>query len=161
MSPAEVVSRSEHGPYKTFKNGDVETYNYKVNGQPTNIQFYFGPNGLKGDGLNRISIGFYEGDDVKEAAKAWRLAYEFLRDKFGPVELPDIHVRADGAAVDASVANSPEVLSIAAAANADVTGKTQMAPTKQPNDKFVFSSFTARVFQGKKVYGVVVYYDRI
>jgi hypothetical protein len=55
---------------------------------------------------------------------------------------------------------SSEILSMAAAANVEAVGKTQMAAVDQPKDMFVFSSFMRREVQGEHYFYVIVYLDR-
>ena len=73
---------------------------------------------------------------------------------YGKVEIPDIKIGANSEPVNS------EVLSIAAAANVDVFGKTQMAPVDQPKDMFVFSSFVRQEVQGDRYFYVIVHFDR-
>lgn len=150
MSKAEVVDFKEFGPYREFKNGDVETFNGKFFGQKENIQFFFDNRGLR-----RIGAYLYEGRNVKEAMAAWKLAYEVLKRNFGEIETPDIKVSKESDPVDA------EVLAIAAASEADTFGKSQMAPRKQPSDMLVFSTFARRDLQVGRFYYVIVYFDRL
>lgn len=133
MSKAEVGSLSEFGPYRTFSNGDLETFNGIYDGKKENVQFFFDANGLR-----RIGVYLYEGHDLNVARGVWRKAYDSLAKKFGKAETPDIKVASNN-----EPANS-ESLSIAASVNVDIAGKTQMAPVGQPKDMFVFSSFWRR-----------------
>ena len=148
MSKSQVISFKELGPYKSFSNGDLETNNARFHGRKSNVQFFF-----QGDRLVRIGVYLYEGTDPKGGIPAWRSAYEALQNDYGKVEMPDIHVSAKRERVNA------DVLAIAAAENADVTGKTEMAPAKQPPDKRVFASFRSAVVQGRKWYYVYIMYD--
>src|SRR4030095_10845803 len=73
-----VVSFAAFGPYRTFKNGDVETFNGRFHGHKENIQFFFDRTGLC-----RIGVYMYEGKDVKQGIPAWRRAYELLQKDYG------------------------------------------------------------------------------
>jgi len=148
MSKLQVASFKEFGPYKSFSNGDLETNNGRFHGRKTNVQLFF-----QGERLVRIGVYLYEGTDPKGGIPAWRSAYEALQKDYGRVEMPDIHVSDKSEPVNA------DVLAIAAAANADVTGKTQMAPAKQPPDARVFASFPTAMVQGRKWYYVYIMYD--
>ena len=64
MSKGEVTSKAEFGPYREFKNGDVETYNGLFEGKKENVQFFF-----KAEQLRRIGIYLYEGKNLQLAVK--------------------------------------------------------------------------------------------
>jgi hypothetical protein len=147
MTPQEVAAFPDYGPYKSFSNGDLETYAGRFDGRKENVQFFF-----KDGKLARIGIYLYEGRDVKEGAKAWTRAYTALKSMYGEIQLPDIQV-TDGTAL------TPEMVGVAGGANTDAVGKSQMAPFKQPMDKRVFASFRRQSIQGQMVYYVIVYYD--
>lgn len=148
MTPQEVMAFQEYGPYKSFSNGDLETYAGVFNGHKENVQFFF-----KEGKLARIGIYLYEGPDIKIAAATWGRTYATLKSMFGEIELPDIDVSNGSAAL------APEVVAAAAGANVDAVGKSQMAPSKQPLDKFVFASFRRQNVQGQMIYYVIVSYD--
>ena len=149
MSQSDVAAFADYGPYKAFSNGDLETYSGLYDGRKENVQFFFDAKGLR-----RIGIYLYEGQDSEQARVAWRKLYASLRHKYGEIETPSLTVGVDSSAVDV------EALSIAAAANTIATGKTQMAPLKQPQDMFVFSSFTRRRVGEADHFYVVVNFDR-
>jgi hypothetical protein len=149
MSKEEVQAFAEQGPYKSFSNGDLETYNGVFDGHKENVQFFFGPAGLR-----RIGVYVYEGTDKDAARVGFRKAYDSLAKLFGPVEVPGIAVGPGSEPV------GPEALAVAALANTAATGKTQMAPVKQPNDMRVFSTFARHQIQGKEHYVVIVYLDK-
>jgi len=148
MTPEEVTSFEKLGPYQRFKNGDVETYQARFDGRKENVQFFFRENRLA-----RIAVYLYEGQDIHAARKVWIRAYKSLRATYGELELPDIHVAPESDPVDV------KILSFAAAANVDVEGKTQMAPIKQPEDAFVFSSFMRYQHAGSNYYLVTITFD--
>lgn len=148
MTPQEVTAFQEYGPYKSFSNGDLETYAGIFNGHKENVQFFF-----KQGKLARIGIYLYEGPDIKSAAATWGRAYAALKSMFGEIELPEIHVSNGNASL------APEVVAAAAGANVDAGGKSQMAPIMQPADKFVFASFRRQNVQGQMIYYVIVSYD--
>jgi hypothetical protein len=150
MSKSEVSSFKEFGPYRTFSNGDIETFNGIYDGTKENIQFFFDAKGL----LRRIGVYLYEGQDIQAARAVWRRAYDSLAKNYGKIEIPDVRIGANSEPVNS------EILSIAAAANVDAVGKTQMAPVDQPKDMFVFSSFVRREVQAVRYIYVIVYFDR-
>src|SRR5437016_4271462 len=86
MSKSQVASFKEFGPYKSFSNGDLETYNGRFHGRKANVQFFF-----QGDRLRRIGVYLYEGTDSKGGIPAWRNAYEALQKDYGKVSMPAIH----------------------------------------------------------------------
>src|SRR6266571_4045340 len=57
MSREQVVSFKQFGPYKSFPNGDLETYNRQFHGKNENIQFFFVKNKLH-------HIGIYLGEGM-------------------------------------------------------------------------------------------------
>lgn len=148
MSQSKVMSFSEFGHYKTFSNGDVETFNGIYDGEKQNIQFFFGPKGLR-----RIGVYLYEGKDLEAARAIWWKAYDSLKKKYGKMEIPGITVKPGSDPADS------EPLSIAAAANVNAGGKTQMAPAVQPENIFIFSSFLSHEIQGTRFYLVIINFD--
>jgi hypothetical protein len=150
MSKSQVSSFGEFGPYRAFPNGDIETFNGIYDGTKENIQFFFDAEGL----LRRIGVYLYEGKDIQAARAAWRRVYESLTKNYGRVETPGVRIDANSGPVNS------EILSMAAAANVEAVGKTQMAPVDQPKDMFVFSSFMRREVQGAHYLYVIVYFDR-
>jgi len=114
----------------------------------TNVQFFF-----QADRLHRIGVYLYEGTDPKGGIPAWRSAYDALHKDYGEISMPDVHVAANSTPVPA------DVLAVAAAANADITGETRMAPVKQPSSMHVFARFSTGIVQGRKWYYVAVLYE--
>ncbi len=88
----------------------------------------------------------FEGTDPKQGIPAFRRAYKALQRDYGDVSMPEIRVATKSDPVNA------DVLAVAAAANADVTGETKMAPAKQPANMHVFARFWTGMVQGKKWY---------
>lgn len=146
MSKSEVASQTQFGPYKQFSNGDLETFNGKFHGRKENIQFYF----VKGR-LRRIRVDLGEGTDTKKAIATFKRAYELLRQDYGKVEVPEMRPRGSEP--------PPGVIAAGALANALVTGKTQMAPVRQPNGTFVFASLHCISFGREKWFSVVINFD--
>lgn len=148
MSKEQVASFAEQGPYKSFKNGDLETYNGVFDGHKENVQFFFDEHGLR-----RIGVYVYEGTDPEAAAGGWRRAYVSLEKDFGTVEVPGMHGGHPSEPLTA------DVVATFGSVNTKLTGKTQMAPVKQPSDMFVFSSFRRGVTEGTTYYYVTIYFD--
>ena len=148
MTPAEVKSFKESGPYKTFSNGDLETFNGRFKGRKENVQFFF-QNGR----LRRIGIYLWEGQNPKKGIPVWHRAYELLHADYGRVATPDLKAGPDSEPLNA------EVLAIAAAAHADVTGRTEMAPAKQPREMRVSAAFMAHMAREGKSYAVAIFLD--
>src|SRR5882724_314252 len=138
MTPDEVRSVSRYGPYKSFSNGDLETFKGVLAGREENFQFFF-----KEGVLKRIGVYLYEGKDVKLGAQKWQALSAFMSKSYGAIETPgnktpianDVQGRDDFTKRAAEIVIS--------------TGKTQMAPITQPKDVFVFSSFGSRDVDGK------------
>jgi hypothetical protein len=148
MSKAKVVSFRTFAPYKSFSNGDLETYDRPFHGHKANVQFFF-----NGDRLDRIAVFLYEGTDPKGGIPAWRAAYAALRKDYGKIITPNIRVSPTSEPV------SPEALAIAAAANADVTGESRMLPARQPAGMHVFARLFTGNVQGQKWYYMNIVYD--
>ncbi|TBR40584.1 hypothetical protein [Dyella terrae] len=149
MTREQVMAFTDYGPYKSFSNGDLETYAGLFNGHRQNVQFFF-----RDGKLARIGIYLYEGQDAKAGAKVWGEAYAALKANFGAMELPNVQVEP-GTDKDLP----PEAVGVAGGVNVTTTGKDQMAPLKQPSDKLVFASFRSALVRGETFYYVVVYYD--
>ena len=143
MSAEQIQAVSTYGPYKSFSNGDLETYNGDFGGRKENVQFF-----LKDNRLWRIGVYTYEGTDLAAAAQAWTHTYLTLKSEYGPLETPNYK----GA--------TPEALAESARGIVAGGGKAQMAPLKQPEDTFVFSSFASYAHDGTTYYTVTVNYDR-
>ncbi len=147
MSPAQVAAIAECGPYKTFSNGDLETYNGVFDGKKENFQFFFQ------DGqLRRIGVYLHESQDPVAGARTWLTLYQAMTKLFGRVETPDNPAPIDAAGELTFIDKALELV--------QNSGKTQMAPLTQPKDAFVFSSFMRREVSDEKYYYVVLYFDR-
>ncbi len=149
MSASDIEAFRVYGPYRSFSNGDLETFNGQFGDRKVNAQFF-----LKDNKLRRIGVYVYEGQNLQEAKDAWRWTYDVLKSAYGDIEVPNI-------VVDPSqVPPSADALATAAAAHTEVIGKTRMAPQAQPSDLFVFCSFTRHDVKSQKVYTVVVNLDQ-
>jgi hypothetical protein len=148
MTPQEVTSQLDAGPYKSFTNGDLETYNGTFDGRKENVQLFF-----KDGKLVRIGVYLYEGEDIKDAGKVWANTYRALKSKYGAIELPDVVFDPPTALPE------PDLVGTVAQGNVAVTGKSQMAPFNQPPDAFVFASFRRDNTAGHVMYYVTVMYD--
>lgn len=147
MTREQVTSFTQYGPYKSFSNGDLETYAGIFDGHPENVQFFF-----RDGHLRRIGVYLYEGTDAKQAAAAWQRTYESISRQFGKVDVPYLRNRSTDLP-------PPQAIGVAAGAEVMAKGKVQMAPVKQPADKFVFASFYRKDVMGQTFYFVTVYYD--
>lgn len=147
MSVAEVAAITECGPYKTFSNGDLETYKGVFDGHEENFQFFF-----KDQKLRRIGIYLYEGKDPVAGAKRWLALYDSLVKYFGAIETPKS--LPPSASETSRSAFSSRALEIVRN-----TGKVQMAPITQPKNSAVFSSFASHEVSGDTYYYVVLYID--
>jgi len=148
MTKAEVASFKEFGPYKEFSNGDLETINGRFHGRKENIQFFF-----EHGRLRRIGVYLGQGTDAKKAVATFERAYRLLQQDYGKIEVPEMKVSGGGTP-------PPAVIAAGAIANADVTGKTQMAPVHQPKDVFVFSSTYRYNIGGTKSFAIAIFFDK-
>ncbi len=76
-----------------------------------------------------------------------------LQRDYGRIATPELK-KGDG-----SEPLNAEVLAIAAAAHADVLGKTDMAPVKQPRDMRVSARFMAFMSREGKSYAIAIFFD--
>ena len=148
MTKAELASYKEFGPYKEFSNGDLETFNGRFHGRKENIQFFF-----DGGRLRRIGVYPGEGTDSKKAIATFQRAYQLLQQDYGKIEVPGMKVRGSGTP-------PPTVIAVGALANADVTGKTQIAPVHQPKDMFVFASVYRYYVRSAKWFSIAIMFDK-
>ena len=74
MTKAQVGGFKEFGPYKTFSNGDLETFNGRFHGRKENIQFFF-----ERGRLRRIGVYLGETADPKKAVAMFERAYRLLQ----------------------------------------------------------------------------------
>lgn len=147
MSPEEVSAIAECGPYKSFSNGDLETYRGVFDGKEENFQFFF-----QGGKLRRIGIYLYEGQDPSAGAMEWLSLHGAMAKHFGAIETPG-NALASASKADRSAFTQHALQAVLG------PGKTQMAPASQPQDAFVFSSFMRREVNGESYYYVVLYFD--
>ena len=148
MSKAQVSTLKAYGPYRSFKNGDLETYNAVFDGHFRNFQFFFHE-----DHLRRIGISTYEGNDLTAATQAWGDLYESMKSNFGGMKTPANKAPAKGAA------DSMKAFETVARAVVEHGGKAQMAPLQQPADARAFASFIGHETQGTMFYYVTLYFD--
>jgi hypothetical protein len=148
MTTAQVAGFKEFAPYKTFSNGDLETFNGRFHGRQQNVQFFF-----ERGRLRRIGVYLGETTDPKKAVAMFERAYRALEQDYGKIEVPEMKVSGGGTP-------PPTVIAVGAMANAGVTGKTQMAPVKQPKDMSIFSSAYRVYERGKKVFTVAIFFDK-
>lgn len=126
MSADEIRAQTQFGPYNSFLNGDLETYEGSFAGAKHNFQFY-----LNDGRLRRIAIRMYEGYDLGQATAAWEETYSVLMGRFGVIETPKISP------------GSLDEMAKQARALVEAGSKAQMAPITQPSAEFVFSTFAA------------------
>ena len=126
MSEQDIRSLDEFAPYKSFANGDVETYKGVFAGRERNFQFY-----LRDGRLRRIAVRMYEGNDIEHAAEAWLETYKALSGIFGAVDIPYLE------------SGTPEEIAHRARIRVEGGSKAQMAPRAQHAAQFVFCTFMA------------------
>src|ERR1700730_8057101 len=131
MTKEQVASFKQLGPYKSFSNGDLETYNGIFRGEKYNVQFYFQHNRLV-----KITVLFGEGDNRDQAIATFKTVYRLLERQYGKVVIPEEHLAAGSKPnLDASA--------IAATANADLFRFTHINPLNQPKDMHVWGTITS------------------
>ena len=148
MTKAEVASFREFGPYKTFSNGDIETFNGRFRERKQNVQFFF-----ERGRLRRIGVYLGEGTDRKKAVATCQQLYELLQRDYGAVTIPE-----DKSPRGAKPA-PPGVQAVAATMNADLFGSTHIVPVKQPKDMRVFGTVRSAMVSGRKWFYVAVMFD--
>jgi len=147
MSREQVTALTAQGPYKAFRNGDLETYAGQFNGVQHNMQFYFNDGALW-----RISVNFYEGNDAQAARAGWKQAYAALAALYGPVEARLASQGQDPAA-------GLDTLADHAAHLVETGRKVQMAPVHQPREEMLFSSYQRHAMGDDMLYRVVILID--
>lgn len=145
MTKEQVASFKQFGPYESFSDGDLETYNGIYHGHKENIQFFFRSNRL-------IRIGVYLGEttDKNKAIAAFRKMYGILERDYGKLKIPEEHE---------GTKSNPEVRAIFAAMNADLSGQTSAIPVRQPKDVHVVGAIDARNAQGGRWFYITIVFD--
>lgn len=148
MSHAQVAAVAVFGPYRSFQNGDLETYNAVFDGRFEDFQLFF-----RDDKLRRIGVYTFEGTDAAAAVDAWAALCASMQRTFGAIETPGnvTPVTGDAASLDA--------FKTRARAMVDKVGKVQMAPKNQPSDVFSFASFISYEVQGTRFYNTTLFFD--
>lgn len=144
MTKQEVQAVTKYGPYRSFTNGDLETYNGVLDGSKQDFQFFF-----KNGKLVRIAVDLYEGQNLATAAAEWLTLYKWMNAQFGPIESPG----SDPPTGSGAVFQGVEQVIVKAG------GEPQMAPMNQPNDAFVYASLGHYEVQGKAYYIVFLHFD--
>ncbi|MEP6811179.1 MAG: hypothetical protein ABI992_13125 [Chthoniobacterales bacterium] len=148
MTAAQVAGLKNFGPYKSFSNGDLETFNGRLHGRKQNVQFYF-QNGR----LRRIAVNLGEGTDRKKAVAACEQLYELLQRDYGGVTI------SEDKSPRSAKAAAPGVQAIAATMNADVTGITHLIPARQPAGMRVVGLVRSGMVGGQKWFYVTLNFD--
>ena len=142
MSQKQVLAHKEMGPFKSFSNGDLETYSGVFGGKARNFQFYF-----RDGHLWRVAIRIYEGKSIDDAGAACQETYIALQERFGPIETPEM----DG--------KTASEVCTQAKARVAAGNKGQMAPAIQPDGEFVFATFARLDHNREPFYMVTVNLD--
>ena len=145
MSKEQVTSFADLGPYKSFRNGDLETYNGEFDHQKRNVQFFFNVSGL-----NRIEVNMYEGGDLKQATEAFQSTYTILNRDYGDLT-------ANG--FELPIPRDALRVALAAATKVQEGNKVQIAPIIQDAELHVSSTFRQNEVAGYLFYFVVIYLD--
>jgi hypothetical protein len=148
MTPAQVAGFKEFAPYKTFSNGDLETFKGRFHGRQHNVQFYF-----ERGRLRRIAVNFGEGTDRKKAIATCKQLYELLQRDYGSVTIPE------DKSPRGSKASPPEVQAVAATMNADLFGITHLIPARQPQNMRVLGLVRSTIIGGQKWFYITLNFD--
>jgi hypothetical protein len=148
MTKEQVKSFNQVGPYKSFPNGDLETYNGQFHGKNENIQFFFVKNKL-------VKIGIYLGEqlDQHKALPIFKRAVAILEKDYGKLESPEITVPSTGGQFDA------DVFGAIAITNATMQGKTHVGPVKQPKDMRVWVTIMNVPNIGSNSLAIVIFFE--
>lgn len=148
MTRAQVSAVEGYGPYRSFSNGDLETYNAVFDGHFQNFQFFF-----RDDKLARIGVYTFEGPDLAAALEAWGTLYSAMQRSFGAIETPaNVPPTKDDA-------QSLEAFKSRARSLLEKDGKPQMAPVNQPDDATSFASMSTYDSPAGKTYFVTLFFD--
>jgi hypothetical protein len=150
MTHAQVAAVEGYGPYRSFSNGDLETYNGVFDGRFQNFQFFF-----RDDKLTRIGVYTFEGPDLAAAVHAWGDLYAGMQRSFGAIETPG------NVAPTKNDAQSLEAFEARARATLDKGGKPQMAPVNRPADVSAFASLNTYDSPAGRIYFVTLYFDPV
>ncbi len=148
VTKEQVTSFKQYGPYKSFSNGDLETYNREFHGKKENVQFFFVNNKL-------VKIGVYLGErlDQHKALPIVKRASAILEKEYGKLESPEITVPPTGGRFDA------DVFAMIAITNASIQGKTHFRGVRQPKDMQVWATIMSVPNIGKNNLAVVIFFE--
>jgi hypothetical protein len=140
MTKEQVASFKQYGPYKSFSNGDMETYNREFHGKKENVQFYFVNNKLV-----KIAINLGEQLDQHKALPVVKRASAILEKDYDKLESSEITVPPTGGRFDA------DVFAMIAITNATMQGKTHFRGVRQPKDMQVWATIMSVPNIGKTI----------
>ncbi len=147
MTPDDVRAMADHGPYRTFENGDLETYHGVFEGHEENFQFFFQ------DGkLASIGVYLYEGTDAQAAGKRWLALRQLMAARYGSLLTPDNTPPAD----DSLEGGASFIAHALETARRD--GRAQMWPLKEPADLNVFGRLGSGMVEDERWYFVIFKY---
>lgn len=144
MSPDEVRAVTAYGPYKTFRNGDLETYEGVFEGHKENFQFYF-----RDGRLDRIGAYLYEGTDADAAGAKWLAVRHVMARRYGSVRTPG-NISPGDDVPESSATFVNRALEIAR-----TDGKSVMAPLTPPEGVPVMATLASGMVEGKRWYYVI------
>jgi hypothetical protein len=148
MTPDEVKSFKDYGPYKSLPDGSLTTHSAVFNGGIEYVEFAF-----QDGGLARMGVYLYYGTDITAAAHAWGRSYTALKSLYGDVPLPSMTVyKTVSPPTEESVGEGGSKIVLAG-------GKSRIMPAHDPADAHVFSTFRSVVDKGETRYYVILYYE--
>jgi hypothetical protein len=148
MTKEQVASFKQYGPYKSFSNGDMETYNREFHGKKENVQFYFVNNKLV-----KIAINLGEQLDQHKALPVVKRASAILEKDYDKLESSEITVPPTGGRFDA------DVFAMIAITNATMQGKTHFRGVRQPKDMQVWATIMSVPNIGKNNLAVMIFFE--
>lgn len=143
MSIVEVQSFEKLGPYRSFSNGDLETYEGIFEAHKEDFQFFF-----DGAGLRRVGVYLYEGTDLDSAMQKWQYAHDVLARRYGELEMPG------GLAAPKDGSPSRETVLADVRSRIAAGQKVQLASLHQSQELFTYSSSWPAVIGGVTHYYV-------
>lgn len=147
MTKEQVASFTQFGPYRTFSNGDLETYKGVYRDETHNVQFYFEKNRLV-----KIEVLFGEGGNRDKAIATFKNVYRLLERQYGKVVIPEEHDTGSSKPnVDASA--------VGAVMNASLFGYTHINPVNQPRDMHVWGTVASKMIGDERWYYVAIMFS--
>jgi len=148
ITKEQVASFKQYGPYRSFSNGDLETFQGVYLGQKRNMQFYFQNNSLV-----KIEVLLGEGTDRNKAIETFKDAYRLLEKRYGKVIIPEEHDVSKSASRDLTPS------AIGAVMNASLFGYSHINPVNQPRDMHVWGTIASTMVGKERWYYIGIMFS--